>query len=626
MAENTAATPRSQNKTGRTPDKGAGSHGPSGPGNHGQNRPVEKPKDFKGTSSKLLSYLKPFRATIIIVFVFATVSTVFSIVGPALLGQVTTGIFMGITGAESFSEVMKSMVGTITLLVILYVVSAGFSYAQSFMMARVSTRITYSMRRDISEKFNRLPVDYYDKVAHGDILSRITNDIELVNQTLSQTLTQIITSIITVIGVIIIMFVISWILALVSLIVIPISLILIQFVVKRSQKYFVAQQKYLGELNGQVEEMYAGHEVMQAFNGEQKSVDEFSVPNEQLRKTAAKSQFFSSIMMPVMNFVGNLGYVAICVLGSFLALTGSLSVGNIQAFIQYMRSFTQPLMQISSISSTLQSTIAAAERVFDFLGEREIEPESAKLQPGNITGEVEFSHVRFGYDPEKIILKDFSAKVAPGQKIAIIGPTGAGKTTIVKLLMRFYELNGGKIAIDGHDITDFSRDDLRRVFGIVLQDTWLYSATIMENIRYGSFEATDTEVVAAAKAARCDEFIRALPGGYNMVLNEEATNISQGQKQLFTIARAILKNAQILILDEATSSVDTRTEILIQQAMDNLMCGRTSFVIAHRLSTIRNADLILALKDGDVVEQGTHSELIAKGGFYANLYNSQFEQ
>ena len=492
-------------------------------------------------------------------------------------------------------------------------------------MTGVSMKVTYRLRKDISEKVNTLPLSYFDKTSHGDILSRVTNDVDTISQTLNQSLSQIITSVTMVIGVLVMMFTINWLMTLVVLIIIPVSLVLIMLVVKKSQKFFKQQQRYLGTVNGHVEEMFAGHNVISAYNGEEESIEVFNGENEKLYSAAWKANFMSGMMQPIMSFIGNLGYVAVCVLGGYLAATGSITVGNIQSFVQYVRSFTMPLSQLANISNVLQQTAAASERVFEFLNEEEESPDTpTPVKLDKVNGNVEFEDVHFGYNPDKIIINDFSAKIKPGQKIAIVGPTGAGKTTMIKLLMRFYDLNSGKILIDGHATTDFTRADLRRHFGMVLQDTWLYNDTIMENIRYGRMDATDEEVIAAAKAAYADHFIKALPHGYEMVLNEDATNISQGQKQLLTIARAILADPDMLILDEATSSVDTRTESLIQKAMDALMKDRTSFVIAHRLSTIKDADLILVMKDGDIIEQGTHNELLERGGFYAELYNSQF--
>ncbi|WP_017750424.1 ABC transporter ATP-binding protein [Clostridium tyrobutyricum] len=588
----------------------------------------KKVRNFKSTMKKLISYLSDYKLSLVIVLIFAVVSTIFSIVGPKILGHATTKLFKGVmakisgTGNIDFNYIGK----IILLLVVLYVISALFGYIQGWIMSGISMKVTYKFRKDISEKINRMPLGYFDRTNHGEVLSRVTNDVDTLSQTLNQSLGQIITSVTMVIGVLIMMISISWQMTLVALCVIPVSMGLITVIVKYSQKYFKQQQDYLGHLNGHVEEMYGGHIVMKAFNGEEKSVHKFNKMNGQLFGSAWKSQFLSGIMMPMINFVGNLGYVGICILGGWLAVKRTIEVGDIQAFIQYVRSFTQPISQIANISNILQQTAASAERIFEFLEEEEEIPEVSnpvKLQ--NVNGSVEFKNVHFGYNTDRIIINDFSASIKPGQRIAIVGPTGAGKTTIIKLLMRFYDINDGSILIDGHDIRDFTRGDLRSIFGMVLQDTWLYNGSIKENIRYGRLDATDEEVVQAAKAAHVDGFVRTLPAGYNMILNEEASNVSQGQKQLLTIARAILANPKILILDEATSSVDTRTELKIQKAMDNLMKDRTSFIIAHRLSTIRDADLILVMDHGDIVEQGNHEELLKKNGIYANLYNSQFE-
>ncbi|HHY81725.1 MAG TPA: ABC transporter ATP-binding protein [Clostridiales bacterium] len=609
-----------------------------GPGPVGM-MPGEKARDFKGSMKKLISHLSPYKVKIIIVMIFAVLSAVFTIAGPKILAQATNELFAGIinmvtggTEGINFARIGRIL----ALLLGLYLVSAFFMYIQGFIMADISTRISYDLRNAISRKINRLPLKYFDATTHGEVLSRVTNDVDTLNHSLNQSITQIISSVTTMIGVLIMMISISWSMTLASLAILPLSVILVTFTVKKSQKYFRAQQEYLGHLNGHVEEMYGGHIIIKAFNMEQKSIDKFDEYNNELYRSGWKSQFISGLMMPMMHFVGNLGYVVICILGAYLTAKGTMTVGGIQAFIQYVRSFTQPVTQIANISNVLQQVAASSERIFEFLGEKEEEPDRAVVavnrndQPEEgkvqVEGNVEFSHVRFGYDPDKIIIKDFSAVIRKGQKIALVGPTGAGKTTIVKLLMRFYDVNEGSIRIEGHDIRDFARDDLRSLFGMVLQDTWLFNGTIMENIRYGRLDASDEEVIAAARAAQADHFIRALPDSYQMVLNEEVTNVSQGQKQLLTIARAILSNPKILILDEATSSVDTRTEILIQKAMDHLMEGRTSFVIAHRLSTIKNADLILCIDNGDIVEQGTHEELLKKGGFYANLYYSQFEK
>ncbi len=603
---------------------------PGGMGRRRMRGAPEKAKDFKGTMLHLLKYLMIYKTRISVVVLFAACSSVFSIVGPKILGKATTKLFEGVmawmAGMGLYTD-FRYIGRLILLLVCLYLVSALFSYLQSFIMSKVSMRITYRFRKDISEKINRLPLRYFDTRTHGEVLSRITNDVDTVNQTLNQSLTQIITSAATLAGVLVMMLSISVRMTLVGVLIVPLSMGLIMGVVKTSQKFFKAQQKSLGQLNGHIEETYAGHNVVQAFNGEDAAIETFRQVNDELYNSAWKSQFLSGMMMPIMSFVGNLGYVFVCLLGGYLAVKRVIDIGDIQAFIQYMKTFNQPIAQLANISNTLQSTAAAAERVFEFLDEEEEVPESSRpIRPDSIRGAVAFRHVHFGYNPPQTIINDFSAEIDPGQMVAIVGPTGAGKTTIVKLLMRFYELNSGSIHIDGHDITSFTREDLRSCFGMVLQETWLYSASIMENIRYGSFEKTDEEVMAAAKAAHCDEFIHTLPGGYQMVINEEASNLSQGQKQLLTIARTILADPRILILDEATSSIDTRTEVLIQAAMNRLMQNRTSFVIAHRLSTIRDADLILVMKDGDIIEQGNHEELLTKNGFYAELYQSQFAE
>ena len=622
--------------SGSTPRK----RGPLG-GRSPVRGPVEKAKDFKGSMKKLLQYLGKYKFRIFLVMGTAMLSTIFTIVGPKVLGNATTEIFNGIMGkiAGTGTGIDFGRIAQILLFLLgLYLVSLVFSYLQGWIMTGVSMRVTYHLRNDIMKKINRMPLNYFDTTSHGEVLSRVTNDIDTLSQTLNQSITQIITSVTMVVGIIAMMFSISWQLTLVALCVIPVSLVFILIIVKHSQKYFAAQQEYLGHVNGHVEEMYGGHTVMKAFNGEEASMQQFDQYNETLYKSAWKSQFLSGLMQPVMNFVANVGYVAVCIVGGWLAAGGRLDVGGIQAFIQYVRQFTQPITQIANISNILQQTAAAAERVFEFLAESEETPDTPVVRINNddtlpdtdtlvhIKGSVQFAHVKFGYNPSKTIIHDFCASIQPGQKVAIVGPTGAGKTTMVKLLMRFYDVNEGAILIDGYDIRNFSRQELRSVFGMVLQDTWLYNGTIRENIRYGRLDADDDDVIAAAKAAQVHHFVRTLPGAYDMVLNEEASNVSQGQKQLLTIARAILSDPKILILDEATSSVDTRTEVLIQKAMDNLMKGRTSFVIAHRLSTIRDADLILCMKDGDIVEQGTHEELMKKNGFYANLYNSQFEK
>lgn len=594
-------------------------------------RAVEKAKDFKGTMKKLGVYLKPYSLSIAIVILFAIGSAAFSIVGPKILGKATTKIFEGlvqkITGVPDASIDFGYIGNIAMILVALYLVSSLFGIIQSFIMSGVAQKVSYNLRKQISEKMDTLPLNYFDTRTNGEVLSRITNDVDTVNQTLNQSLSQIITSVVTLIGVLIMMFSISWIMTLATFIILPVSMVLISLVVKKSQKYFKSQQEYLGHLNGQVEEVYGGHNIMKAFNREEASTKDFDELNNTLYKSAWKSQFLSGMMMPIMSFVGNLGYVLVSILGGWLTIKSVITVGDIQAFIQYVRSFNQPISQMAQVANIMQSTAAAAERVFEFLDEEdEVKDPVNSVDPSEIRGEVEFEDVHFGYNEDKIIINDFSVDVKPGQKVAIVGPTGAGKTTIVKLLMRFYDINSGSIKIDGHDIRDFKRADLRNLFGMVLQDTWLFNGTIMENLRYGRLDATDAEVKEAAKADHVDHFVKTLPDGYNMVLNEEASNISQGQKQLLTIARAFLKDPKLLILDEATSSVDTRTELLIQKAMEKLMEGRTSFIIAHRLSTIRDADLILVMKDGDIVEQGNHEELLEKGGFYSSLYNSQFEQ
>ncbi len=602
-----------------------------GPMGHGpmMGAPVAKARDFKGTMRKLIEYLGAYRLAIMIVIIFAVASTAANIVGPKILGNATTKLFEGVmaelrgTGTIDFDYI-----GRIALITLgLYLLSALFAYIQGWIMADVSTNISYRFRRDLSEKINRMPLKYFDGTTHGEVLSRITNDVDTLNQTLSQSLSQIITSLVTVVGVLVMMLSISWVMTLVALVVIPLSMITVMLIVRQSQKYFKQQQDYLGHVNGHVEEMYGGHIVMKAFNGEKESIEKFDGSNNMLYDAAWRSQFLSGLMMPVMMFIGNLGYVAVAILGGYLAIRNAITVGDIQAFIQYVRSFMQPLTSLANISNVLQQTAAAAERVFEFLDEaEEVKETEAPIKIENVQGHVEFQDVHFGYDPAKPVINDFSAEAKPGYKIAIVGPTGAGKTTMVKLLMRFYDVDSGRILVDGHDIRDFTRKDLRKMFGMVLQDTWLYNGSIMENIRYGRPDATDEEVIAAAQAAHVDHFVHTLPDGYNMVINEETSNISQGQMQLLTIARAVLADPKILILDEATSSVDTRTEILIQRAMDSLMKNRTSFVIAHRLSTIRDADLILVMKHGDIVEQGNHEELLAKQGHYYELYMSQFKR
>ncbi|MDU1411437.1 MAG: ABC transporter ATP-binding protein [Clostridium sp.] len=610
-------------------------------------RSGDKAKNFKGTMKNLVEYLKPYKISIFVVIIFAIGSAAFSIVGPKILGKATTSIFEGLLSKLTGSGIGIDFayVGKILMfLLILYLISAGFSFIQGFIMSGISQKVSYNLRKEISKKINLMPIKYFDTKTHGEVLSRVTNDVDTMSQNLNQIMTQVITSITTVIGVLIMMISISGIMTIASLLVLPISIFLISQVVKKSQRFFRNQQRYLGEVNGQVEEVYGGHNIVKAFNGEEDAIREFSKLNDELYESAWKSQFLSGMMMPIMTFIGNLGYVVVSILGGWLAIKGSIDVGEIQSFIQYVRSFNQPIAQSAQIANLMQSTAAAAERVFEFLNEeeevqfadnpvkihridlmdsKENLKEDEKVE--DIKGEVHFEHVHFGYREDKTIINDFTANIKPGQKVAIVGPTGAGKTTIVKLLMRFYDVSSGAILIDGHNINDFNRQDLRSLFGMVLQDTWLFNGTIMENIRYGRLNATDEEVLKAAKAANVDHFVRTLPDGYKMILNEEANNVSAGQKQLLTIARAILADPKILILDEATSSVDTRTEVLIQKAMDNLMHGRTSFVIAHRLSTIKDADLILVMKEGDIVEQGNHEELLKANGFYAKLYNSQFE-
>ena len=596
----------------------------------------EKAKDFKGTMGKLLNkYMAKYKWQLIIVIMFAIGGTIFNIVGPKILGNATTEIYTGltskITGGSGIN--FENIANILITLLILYVVSMCFSGIQGFVMTNVSQKVTYKMRNDLVNKINKLPMRYFDKKTNGEVLSIITNDIDTLSTNLNQSITQIISAFCTLIGILVMMLSISWQMTLVSIIILPITLIIVSFIVSKSQKYFKRQQDYLGHVNGQVEEVYGGHNIVKAFNGEEKAIEKFEEENEILYRSAWKSQFLSGLMHPIMNFMGNVSYVAVSILGGYYAIKGRITVGNIQSFIQYSKQFNQPIAQIAQISGTLQSMAAAAERIFEFLEEKEEIQElpnakSITDENGNIIldGNIKFDHVKFGYNPENIIINDFNAEVKDGQKIAIVGPTGAGKTTIVKLLMRFYDLNDGAIYIDGNNVTDYNRGDIRKLFGMVLQDTWLFNGTIKDNIKYGKPDATDSEVIEAAKAAHIHHFIKTLPNSYNMVLNEETSNISAGQKQLLTIARVILANPKILILDEATSSIDTRTEIQIQSAMDNLMKGRTSFIIAHRLSTIKNADLILVMQHGDIVEQGTHEELLAKNGAYANLYNSQFEE
>ncbi|APF24113.1 ABC transporter family protein [Clostridium butyricum] len=589
-----------------------------------------KAKDFKKTMMDLIHYLEDYKGKITAVIILAAFSSLFSIVGPKILGKATTKLFEGLIAYLLGTNLLTDFPyirNCIISLVVLYLISALFAYIQGYIMSGVSMNVTYKLRKEISHKMNKLPLKYFDTRTHGEVLSRITNDVDTVSQTLNQSLSQIITSTATVIGVLIMMLSISVLMTFVAFLVIPLSGLLIMGVVKKSQKYFKQQQKSLGSLNGHIEEIYSGHNIVQVFNGEKEAIETFTKINDDLYTSAWKSQFLSGMMMPIMSFIGNLGYVAVCILGGYLAVKKTIDVGDIQSFIQYVRSFTQPIAQLANISNTLQSTAAAAERVFEFLNEEEEVPDtSSPIKLNSVVGNVEFKNVHFGYTEDKIIINNFSSYIKSGQRIAIVGPTGAGKSTIIKLLMRFYDINSGEILIDGHSIKDYTRNDLREMFGMVLQDTWLYNASIFDNIKYGNFDATKEDVINASKAAHCDEFIKALPNGYNLILNEEANNISQGQKQLLTIARTILSDPKILILDEATSSVDTRTEVLIQKAMDHLMNGRTSFIIAHRLSTIKDADIILVMKDGDIIEQGSHDELLKTDGFYAHLYNSQFDE
>ena len=591
--------------------------------------PGEKSKDFKNSIGKLVRYLGRYWYAIVAVMIFAAVSTVFSVAGPKVMARATNALVEGLgkkiagTGSIDFTYIAKVLLFTLGL----YICSAVFSFIQGMIMTGITQKTCYRMRKEISEKINRMPMKYFESRTYGEVLSRITNDVDTLGQSLNQSVTQIITSVATLVGTPVMMISISGIMTLISLVILPVSAILISFIIKHSQKYFRQQQEYLGHINGQVEEVYGGHLVVQAYNKQESTIKKFEDTNQILFQSAWKSQFLSGLMQPIMQFVGNLGYVGVAISGGLLAIRGTIGVGEIQAFIQYVRNFTQPIQQIAQVANMLQSMAAASERVFEFLDEEEEElTVEHAVHLDHVDGYVDFSHVSFGYNPDQIIIRDFSAHVTPGQKIAIVGPTGAGKTTMVKLLMRFYDVTGGAIQVDGHDIRDFNRQELRDAFGMVLQDTWLFKGSIMENIRYGRLDATDEEVIEAAKAAHAHHFIQTLPGGYQMELNEDASNVSQGQKQLLTIARAILADNPILILDEATSSVDTRTEVRIQKALDNLMRGRTSFIIAHRLSTIRNADLILVMKDGDIIEQGTHEQLLVQKGFYADLYNSQFEE
>ena len=612
-----------ENAQAQEPRRGPMGHGPGG-----RMMPGEKPKNLKGTLAKLIAFMGRFKAAIVVVLVFAVGSTIFNIVGPKVLSTATTELFNGIvakidgSGGIDFDAIARILVFTLGL----YLLSAACSFVQGWIMSSVSQRTCYQLRGAIADKIDRMPIGYFERTSVGDTLSRITNDVDTLGQSLNQGVTQLITSVTTIVGVLIMMLSINPLMTLITVVILPVSVVLIMVVVKRSQKYFVAQQRTLGKINGIVEETFSGHAIVKAFNREDGTVDRFNETNAKLYGSAWKSQFFSGLMQPIMTFVGNLGYVAVAIAGSFLAVQGVITVGDIQAFIQYVKNFTQPITQLTQVSNVLQQMAAAAERIFEFLDAPEEEPDHATARTADVECNVQFDHVRFGYDPEKPVIKDFSAQVSEGQTVALVGPTGAGKTTMVKLLMRFYDVQSGCIKIGGTDIRDFARDDLRSLFGMVLQDTWLFHGTIRDNIRYGKLDATDEEVEAAAKAAYVNHFIQTLPQGYDTEINEDASNISQGQRQLLTIARAILADRRMLILDEATSSVDTRTEERIQKAMDNLMAGRTSFVIAHRLSTIKNADLILVIRDGDIVEQGTHEELLALGGFYAELYNSQFTE
>ena len=614
--------------TEQTTNKPPRMRGPMGGGPHGGHGPAEKAKDVKGTTKKLANRLSEYKIAIIIVMIFAIGSTIFSIVGPKILGNATTEIYTGLmnkingTGGIDFAKIGKIILFALGL----YAVSALFSMIQSYIMAGVAQKATYKIRNELTEKINKLPMKYFDKKTNGEVLSIISNDVDTLSTGLNQSITQIITSIFTIIGILVMMLSISWEMTLVSLLILPVSAVILKKVIGKSQKYFVKQQEYLGHVNGQVEEVYGGHNIVKVFGRENEAIKEFEKDNQELYKSGWRSQFLSGLMYPLMNFVGNVGYVAVAILGGYFAVKGRITVGNIQSFIQYNKQFTQPIGQVAQISSTIQSMLAAAERIFEFLEEKEeVEDVKNPLSTDGLKGNIKFEHVHFGYDPEKTIINDFNADVKDGQKIAIVGPTGAGKTTMVKLLMRFYDVNSGAILLDGHNIKEFKRGELRKMFGMVLQDTWLFGGTIKENIKYSKPDATDSEVIEAAKAAHVHHYIKTLSKGYDAKINEESTNISAGQKQLLTIARVILANPKILILDEATSSIDTRTEQQIQSAMDNLMEGRTSFIIAHRLSTIKNADLILVMDHGDIVEQGNHEELLAKDGFYAKLYNSQFE-
>ena len=614
--------------TEQTTNKPPRMRGPMGGGPHGGHGPAEKAKDVKGTTKKLANRLSEYKIAIIIVMIFAIGSTIFSIVGPKILGNATTEIYTGLmnkingTGGIDFAKIGKIILFALGL----YAVSALFSMIQSYIMAGVAQKTTYKIRNELTEKINKLPMKYFDKKTNGEVLSIISNDVDTLSTGLNQSITQIITSIFTIIGILVMMLSISWEMTLVSLLILPISAVILKKVIGKSQKYFVKQQEYLGHVNGQVEEVYGGHNIVKVFGRENEAIKEFEKDNQELYKSGWRSQFLSGLMYPLMNFVGNVGYVAVAILGGYFAVKGRITVGNIQSFIQYNKQFTQPIGQVAQISSTIQSMLAAAERIFEFLEEKEeVEDVKKPLLTDGLKGNIKFEHVHFGYDQEKTIINDFNADVKDGQKIAIVGPTGAGKTTMVKLLMRFYDVNSGAILLDGHNIKEFKRGELRKMFGMVLQDTWLFGGTIKENIKYSKPDATDSEVIEAAKAAHVHHYIKTLSKGYDAKINEESTNISAGQKQLLTIARVILANPKILILDEATSSIDTRTEQQIQSAMDNLMKGRTSFIIAHRLSTIKNADLILVMDHGDIVEQGNHEELLAKDGFYAKLYNSQFE-